>query len=344
MFERDRFPTSKMTHPSYGSSADNYIQLGAKRFRLATTEEVPTVDEMYSREGGKDGDDNVPNLLPEDEIWDLLNDDFLTEESPDMIDLNELCLLPAQILAAGSQVLPEKEDDAPPFIQDSAATEDSQRSLSPKRRCMHLEASFTITKVEKNAVVGPNSVQMKAIKRILAYLKEAVDEDPQLLTMVHDVTQQCEIRHRRGENKYQHLPGAIFEVLVDTIGGPAFYRLYSKSKKFQDNHILHKEEESQELAVRVDPTPIEVQTPTRSLLSTAVAYGLHLAAVMRKENHNSLGEDEKSIEKAIHDGERVVSRMSDGDRNEFWEHFRNCDCVVDKQNYIGDFHRMTRLT
>lgn len=313
--------TSKMTHRS--SLPEK------KRLQRSTKEELSVVDEVHSWQ-----DDDVPNLLPENELWDLLDADFVTNETSDTIDLNDLYPIPVQMLAAGSQIVPEN-DDGSTYVEDYSTTKNSQRSSSRKRRYMY-NTEAPLKKVERNAVVGPDSMQMKAIKRVLVYLEETVDEDPGLLSMVQEVTRQCEIRHRRGESKYQHLPGAIFEMLVDAVGGTTFGRLYSKSKNFHHSRIQSMGEEPGQLVEKVELTSqsIGVQTPTRCILSTAVAYGLHLATLMKKEDDNALGQDENSVEKIIQDGADAVSSMNEKDRQEFWEHFLACDCLTKKTSQI----------
>lgn len=314
---------SNMTHPTYSSSTDDthFVEtiLGG-----SIAEDASSCDDICSWKGGL-YEDTVPNLQSEE--WVLFGSDtFRNEDNLDnkagSIDFN---LLPPQILAAGSQVFPEGED-APPCIEDSVVTQDSKKSRSRKRHYDHMNYE----KVEKNAFVGPDSVQMKAIKRILCYLQEAVDEDPGLFSKVTAIVEECKMRHLRGENKYKHLPGAIFEKIVHDIDGSTFRRLYTKSKKFQDKRGYTKEEdeESGSMTIQVAPTShsIGVQTsPTPSTVSTAIAYGIHMA-------RTSMVEDEKSVENAIQEGERVVVQMDEQRRNEFWEHFLQSDCLADKND------------
>jgi hypothetical protein len=307
-----------MTHVNHDASTESTPQEEAN-ILLSTTEDAPTANEIIcSWEGGL-GNDDVPTLLSEDDLWELMSADFL-DEHPDIIDLNDLSSLSAQILASGSQILPERDAS----MEGSAAISDcSQRSVSRKRRKTGFKASFPIKKVKKNALVGSNSVQMKPIKRIIHYLQETRDEDPNLYATIYDVVHECELRHRRNENKYRHLPGAIFETLVETIGGQTFRRLYTISKTFSgDCKIQFNSKEAEQLAAKVDDTiEVPVHVSIRSPLKTAFAYGFHKAVAMTKEDCDRLKEDEKSFEKASHECEQAVSAMTDKQRNEFWDHF-----------------------
>ncbi|GAX19515.1 hypothetical protein FisN_19Hh090 [Fistulifera solaris] len=310
-----------MTHENHDDSTESTPRADNPN---ATTKEIPTVNEItYGWEGGL-GNDDVPTLLSEYDLWDLMSADFL-DEHPDIIDLNDLSLLPAQILASGSQILPDEDTDASTEVATS--DESTHRSASRKRRkSSGFEASYPLKKVPKNALVGSDSVQMKPIKRMIHYLQETRDEDPNLYDTIYNVVQECELRHRRHENKYRHLPGAIFETLVETIGGPTFRRLYTLSKQFSGDGIHLNGKDADPLATKVDSSnndtaEVPVHASIRSPLKTAFAYGFQKAAAMTKEDCARLKEDEESFEKASQECERTVSTMSDKQRNAFWDHF-----------------------
>jgi hypothetical protein len=309
-----------MTHENHDDSTESTPRADNPN---ATTKEIPTVNEItYGWEGGL-GNDDVPTLLSEYDLWDLMSADFL-DEHPDIIDLNDLSLLPAQILASGSQILPDEDTDA--SMEVATSDESTHRSASRKRRkSSGFEASYPLKKVPKNALVGFDSVKMKPIKRMIHYLQETRDEDPNLYATIYNVVQECELRHRRHENKYRHLPGAIFEILVETIGGPTFRRLYTLSKQFSgDCKIQFNNKEAGQLAAKVDPKnhPIEVpaHNSIHSPIKTAFAYGFHKAAGMTEEDRDRLKEDEEAFDKASQECEQAVSSMSDKQRNAFWDH------------------------
>ena len=327
---RDRFlenMTSNMTHPDNKSSSTDGTLLAKKQLERSTTEEVSLADEASSWKGGLSNDNDVPKLLPEHDQMDLSDDLLPYEQYSDMADLSEIEAYGVQYLAAGSYVLPEGEDDVLLCMEESSvATQDSQGGRSRKRRYAHMKFET----VKKYDLVGPKSVQMKVIKRIIDYLEDTNGEDPKLLPTVREVAKECERRHENRENKYRHLPGAIFEALVDTIGGPTFYRLYTKSEEFQNIRVFIKEEDedddSRQVAVQVAPPSrsIGVQnSPDRSVLLTGVAYGFHQARTF-------LGGDKAAVEKAIQEGEYAVSRMNEEQRNEFWEHFNHYYCLANK--------------
>ncbi|GAX09629.1 hypothetical protein FisN_19Lh090 [Fistulifera solaris] len=307
-----------MTHANYDDSNESTPRAD---LLLSTTGKDPTMSETTcSWEGGMNNDD-VPTLLSDDDLWDLMSADFL-DEHPDIVDLDDLSLLPAQILASGSQIFPDEDTDA---SMEVATSDSSKKRVSRKRRNLGFEVSYPLKKVPKNALVGSDSVQMKPIKRMIHYLQETRDEDANLYATIYNVVQECELRHRRNENKYRHLPGAIFETLVETIGGLTFRRLYTLSKTFSGDDILFNSKEAEQLATKNDPnsdtTEVPVPASIRSPLKTAFAYGFQKAAAMTKKDCVRLKEDEESFEKASQECEHAVSAMSDKQRNAFWDRF-----------------------
>jgi hypothetical protein len=92
-------------------------------------------------------------------------------------------------------------------------------------------------KVE-NAVVGPDSKQMKAINQMMTYLHNNRDENveyPIFLFEFKLIVEQCTELHLNGLREYRHLPGSIFDKVVAKIGGDEFLKIYLASKSYDKN-------------------------------------------------------------------------------------------------------------
>jgi hypothetical protein len=159
-------------------------------------------------------------------------------------------------------------------------------------------------------IVGPDSGQMNTIKRMRAYVDEM--EATAVVEIFGVVKRECEIRHERGERRYLHLPGAIFEGLVERLGGVATLRIYTNALTYINHPSFV------DLNV-VDPEPVNdvsSSDPPPNLLEVAVGYGIHLAAGLSKDAGKI------DIESVVHDGANAVMGMKDQERLIFWDYMR----------------------
>jgi hypothetical protein len=164
------------------------------------------------------------------------------------------------------------------------------------------------------SAVGPESWQMNVIEGMIKYLDEAKDGPySNYSTQFHEVTKLCTKLHNERNNKFRHLPGAIFEEIVGLIGGEAFLEIYKKATKtFLPTRRISK-------AGVIKPTPgkIEEATALPSVLQVAVGYGYYMSQSFASEGPNS-NWDRASIKSAVENGAQTVMQMSDKDRLKFW--------------------------
>jgi hypothetical protein len=183
-----------------------------------------------------------------------------------------------------------------------------------------------LKKIKIDVAVGPDSTEMIAIKRMLIYLEET-SSDVVLVRTFHKIVEDSEKRHAIGQAKYKHLPGAIFERLVEQVGGAVFGPIYKASRHFEHKRV--KEMFPQESA----PGSLEYEDLTASgigmpnLLQVAVGYGFHLAR-MSMLNH---GHDDtcENIQELMESGAETALSMKDDERFLFWKYMIESPSVKD---------------
>jgi hypothetical protein len=242
----------------------------------------------------------------------MQDDNYNAGIVPSLIDVT-LEPIPVQIMAAGAPVDPEYRKRPPEESYHVAMSPAKKVKHDSRRLITHDDIPFKSSQRSSPLIVGPDSVQMKAIQRMIVYLEESEEPDT-LLEHYCKVAQQCEIRHQRRENKYMHLPGAIFEKLVESIGGTTFGRIYENSKAFRHDRLY-------ELNLVADDTtvarPRQVVVP--DLLQLAVGYGLHLAGML-DSNPPPSPNGTKSIQDVVQDAAKLLVDMNEHERQVFWQY------------------------
>ena len=198
------------------------------------------------------------------------------------------------------------------------ATDHGHRVTPPTKKQKQQSQSEPIKKTRRTRkpnkprspplVVGPDSEQMKMIERIMVYLEESKTEQQNVLDSFYHCKKECEIRHARREMRYLHLPGAIFEMFVEHIGGAAFLRIYKKSQTF---------DHPRQQQAAAFPSTANKAVPPPNLLHIAVGYGMHLT------QQQQLDSADKGMEEMVKDGASAVLKMREEDRQVFWNHLLN---------------------
>jgi hypothetical protein len=187
------------------------------------------------------------------------------------------------------------------------------------------------SKTDNVVGVGPDSTEMIAIKRMLIYLEET-SSDVVLVRTFHKIVEDSEKRHAKGQAKYKHLPGAIFERLVEQVGGAVFGPIYKASRTFEHERV--KEMYPQELVTGSldyeDLTASGIGMP--NLLQIAVGYGFHLARMsMLNHGHDTC----ENIEDLMESGAETALNMKDDERFLFWKYMIESQSV--KEHLAGNF-------
>lgn len=98
----------------------------------------------------------------------------------------------------------------------------------PTKRCKG--SSSSEPSHDPIGIVGSDSPQMRAIDNILQSVRRYYS--PKMYQeKVMPILADCSKRHERRERKFLHLPGAIFEALVELLGGTTFSQLYRESQQ-----------------------------------------------------------------------------------------------------------------
>lgn len=187
------------------------------------------------------------------------------------------------------------------------------------------------TKRAKTAVVvGPDSWQMKVVNRMIVYLEEGSEyKHSQLIECFHTVTAQCTALHAKGVHKYLHLPGAIFEEIVELTGGPVFLEIYNAAKTFHHPRLDELRCNDQVL-VSHDVTKLKAISTTMgypNLLQVAVAYGFQLARMRTTNEGQDATDHNNAIKDTVEAGAQDVLDMSEEARMTFWKN--NIDWTIE---------------
>jgi hypothetical protein len=162
--------------------------------------------------------------------------------------------------------------------------------------------------------VGPNAWQMDVIHRMIFFLDHGSQEQYSLYSQhFHTITQECTTHHMNGSLKHRHLPGAIFEQLVDAIGGSTFLSIYKEAKQISFGRL-----QSGHAVIVDEAVPIEPP----SLIQLAVGYGYSLA-MAHSGNGPQLSDDvtqneSESAQRAKEIGAQALIEMSSESRLSFW--------------------------
>jgi hypothetical protein len=283
-------------------------------------------------------DETVPMVLFEEceDFWTeylLKTYQQITSSTPDQQDFEPI---PYSLLARGVPVHVDEISDkkvtswegVPVNTEPIASVAANKKNLSRRvleedfltasKGSSRTDGSIDNEPIEKSrwskSAIGPESWQMNVIKGMIKYLDEAKDGPySKYSTQFHEVTKICTKLHNERNNKFRHLPGAIFEEIVGLIGGEAFLEIYKNATKtFSPTRRISK-------AVVVKPTSgkIDEATSLPSVLQVAVGYGFYMAQSFAPEGPNS-NWDRATIKSAAENGVQTVLNMSDKDRLKFW--------------------------
>jgi hypothetical protein len=186
-------------------------------------------------------------------------------------------------------------------------------------------------KSKTDTVVGPDSTEMIAIKRMLIYL-EQTSSDVALVRSFHNIVEDCKKRHTKGQAKYKHLPGAIFERLIEQVGGEVFGPIYKASRTFEHQRVkaMYPQESASGSLEYEDLTANGIGMP--NLLQIAVGYGFHLARMSMLNHGQDACED---IEELMESGAETALNMKDDERFLFWKYMVESQSV--KEHLAGSF-------
>jgi hypothetical protein len=173
-------------------------------------------------------------------------------------------------------------------------------------------------KSRRTELVGPDSWQMAVVFRMVVYLEETAVENESLekIEKIHIAIDHCKANHAKRSPKYLHLPGAVFEELVNLLGGPEFLHLYKSAKNF--HHPRLEEVRSRQLSatnIRLISKKIisNEMNATPNLIQIAIAYGWYLST---KKNMQTA--DSAMVKDAFEQGSLLILQMSEETRANLW--------------------------
>jgi hypothetical protein len=297
-------------------------------FQSATNASAQNKIEIFQISADTNGP--IPSVLFEesDDFWNTyLLDTYqqLASSNPEVQDFEPI---PYDLMARGVPVYTEYHDsdqDSDAIIRANKSTtkgayEGPMASLKDESD-MNSKADDNQGQTKSNkAVVGPGSWQMNVIKGMLTYLDEVNDSPYSKYSIQFNMTTKlCTKKHLEGNDKYCHLPGSIFEEIVQTVGGPTFLEIYKNAKMYSRD--------------RLSRAPVAGYQPSEnktngcpSLVQVAVGYGFCMAKSLANNKHKSASWDHNSITYAVDQGSQKVLQMSNSQRLKFWkEHILNND-------------------
>ena len=150
------------------------------------------------------------------------------------------------------------------------------------------------------------------LEKFLWFLKHKLPEQESWIA-VQEIVKHCEEKRDAGVPKYQHIPGAVFELAVDVLGAEKFQKLFQASQKV-DHGILDARESTEVARERGGHRNEDNQVP--SLVDTALAYGFHMARVYLLHQSS----DSIPVINILRKGIDTVKRMNDAERTQFWKY------------------------
>lgn len=280
----------------------------------------------------------------------LTNESILFEASPDFWnsflldtyrqiafnnpDIPDFEPIPYAISARGIPVEPENIKDSKAGVVCNAPTTDStgkamttsssnpKQTRPPVKQKLQDKACATAKLVDirdgdhsadPNNVVGPDSWQMDVINRMLYYLDcETNHPHSTYRKQIRDIKEVCTKRHIAGSLKYRHLPGAIFDQVVKTIGGSTFLSIYKAAKCLSYGRL-----ESDSCV------PVEKEGAPSNLIQFAVGYGYYMAKTTTHKRQKICPDMSKAngIQDTTEICAQTVLNMSDDSRLSFWNEY-----------------------
>lgn len=230
---------------------------------------------------------------------------------------------PIRLLRGKTLISIPKPQDSPEQSTRSA-THKRGRSTNnkPTRKRKNANTSFddddkcNAAEDSEVAVVGPDSWQMMVLYRMIIFLEETNGcENIEHARLFRYAVAHCKAQYRRGHPKYLHLPGAVFEEVVDRIGGPAFLNIFKGAKTFEHPRLNEAFSDNEIVVVGTDETlrAIDITDGQPNLLQVSVAYGFHLAKTMKSSNCCS------SVKEVLERGAHDVLNLDKPARKDFWD-------------------------
>jgi hypothetical protein len=191
----------------------------------------------------------------------------------------------------------DAEDESTPAAADRRSRRPREKSSTPHR------------KYQYTSPVGPDSKQMMRVRRMLVYLEETGgNEHERLAGELRASIHQCTIFHQRGVHKYGHLPGAIFEDLVERLDGPTVLKIWQNSANFAHPRV---DEMSHLLLQADDPVPLP-----DGRLEDAVNLGFRLAYNHLTQTHGLV--DDSNVKEKLQKAAIAMRGMSDQECIDLW--------------------------
>jgi hypothetical protein len=150
---------------------------------------------------------------------------------------------------------------------------------------------------------------------MVIYMEETKDcAYAHLIGDFQSVIAKCTDLHLKGSYKHQHLPGVIFDELVDMVGGEAFLAVYQAAKTYQ-----HPRVELLDCSKKKSPTPPTVTGINKNnmdLMKVAIGYGFIMARAARESAH-LIGDT--TIQAMVEEGAQLVFDMTEAERLDFYK-------------------------
>jgi hypothetical protein len=205
-----------------------------------------------------------------------------------------------------------------PNLVNSCANNNFSESRS------NIEVPVDTSVDEKNSTdpknkVGPDSWQMDVINRMLFYLDSATDCPYSIYRMqFHGIVEHCSKLHLQGAFKCRHLPGAIFEQIVNAVGGSIFLSIYKAAKRLPYGRL------NSDAAVSAEACSSSICAPP-NLMQLAVGYGYCMAQSITFKGRKICPDliETQGIRYAAEIGAQTVLNMSKETRLSFWR-----ECIL----------------
>lgn len=277
-----------------------------------------------------DNDGQIPSVLFEEseDFWNTYLLDTYQQIAASNPEVQDFEPIPYPLMARGVPVYIESKDTDGLIIHVERSARKTYATVAPAESIAPLKLEGDINRADdysgqaesNKAVVGPESWQMNVINRMLQYLDDEKGSPYSKYSIQFQATTtQCTKKHLDGNAKYRHLPGAIFEEIVQTIGGPAFLEIYKKAKTHSGNRFGR-------AAAVVNPSSETKTKECPSLVQVAVGYGFCLAKSLAADNRSSTSGDNNNIKHAVEHASQEVLQMSKSQCMQFWkEHIFNED-------------------
>jgi len=199
--------------------------------------------------------------------------------------------------------------------KEKTRTTRSKKRKTKRKASAASEATLSTPLQDMAGSVGPDTWQMMVLYRMIVFLEQSPEcEHAQHTEVFRTVVAKCKAQYGMGNQKYYHLPGAIFEEMVEIIGGPAFLQIYLAAKTFDHPRIEELSHDSELLVAGRDKLSAVSTTAGRpNLLQVSVAYGYHLS-----QQSTAAGEGDRSLKEKVEQAANEILNLSEAARTEFW--------------------------